>query len=309
MTQSSTLREQYAPCARHGDKPVVNGRHLVTERRLTSGLREGTAQLFRHRFWPEQQRGKDRKGRNGLCNPRVIFGNQARVSSRIATFEPEFTAESRYTGAEKMIRFNGVALLFGVAIMAIVSQLDLAARGQNQDSPGADQAAEQANIRANVSLAAGPLGIPLVEQRRQQAASFLSSQLHELIDLQLKAKQLHWNVTGPRFRPLHTQFDEIYGLAEQGTDVVAERMLSLGVSPNGDAQAIAEQSKLDDVPEGLIHEGKAVALGVKLLEAASERIHQRIDELGEVDAVSQDVLIEVAHEIDKQLWMLQAQQY
>jgi starvation-inducible DNA-binding protein len=37
-----------------------------------------------------------------------------------------------------------------------------------------------------------------------------------------------------------------------------------------------------------------------------ERIRARMDRLGEIDLASQDVLIEVVRELEKQLWMLRA---
>jgi starvation-inducible DNA-binding protein len=38
----------------------------------------------------------------------------------------------------------------------------------------------------------------------------------------------------------------------------------------------------------------------------TERIRGRMDRTGEVDLASQDVLIEVVRELEKQLWMLRA---
>jgi starvation-inducible DNA-binding protein len=39
----------------------------------------------------------------------------------------------------------------------------------------------------------------------------------------------------------------------------------------------------------------------------SERIRARMDRLGELDAASQDVLVEVVRELEQQLWMIRAQ--
>ena len=36
----------------------------------------------------------------------------------------------------------------------------------------------------------------------------------------------------------------------------------------------------------------------------TERIRSRMDRLGEIDLVSQDVLIDVVRDLEKQLWML-----
>jgi DNA-binding ferritin-like protein len=39
----------------------------------------------------------------------------------------------------------------------------------------------------------------------------------------------------------------------------------------------------------------------------SERIRARMDRLGELDAASQDVLVEVVRALEQQLWMIRAQ--
>jgi starvation-inducible DNA-binding protein len=46
-------------------------------------------------------------------------------------------------------------------------------------------------------------------------------------------------------------------------------------------------------------------LVLKLAEVTA-RIRSRMDRLGEIDTVSQDVLIETVRELEKQLWMLRA---
>lgn len=45
--------------------------------------------------------------------------------------------------------------------------------------------------------------------QRQAVGSHLQSQLVELIDLGLQAKQAHWNVVGPPFRSVHHELDEM----------------------------------------------------------------------------------------------------
>jgi starvation-inducible DNA-binding protein len=43
------------------------------------------------------------------------------------------------------------------------------------------------------------------------------------------------------------------------------------------------------------------------LAAVAERVRSRMDRLGEIDAASQDVVIEVLRELEKQLWMIRSQ--
>ena len=39
----------------------------------------------------------------------------------------------------------------------------------------------------------------------------------------------------------------------------------------------------------------------------AERVRERMDRLGEIDAASQDVLIEVVRALEQQLWMIRVQ--
>jgi len=48
-----------------------------------------------------------------------------------------------------------------------------------------------------------------------------------LLDLSLLAKQVHWNVVGPRFRSVHLQLDDVVTTARQHSDTVAERAAAL----------------------------------------------------------------------------------
>jgi hypothetical protein len=49
----------------------------------------------------------------------------------------------------------------------------------------------------------------LRHEERDALGTALQAVLIDLIDLSLVAKQLHWNVTGPTFRELHLQLDEL----------------------------------------------------------------------------------------------------
>ena len=44
---------------------------------------------------------------------------------------------------------------------------------------------------------------------REGIGQELQATVHNLIELSLTGKQLHWAVVGPLFRPLHLQLDEL----------------------------------------------------------------------------------------------------
>lgn len=135
----------------------------------------------------------------------------------------------------------------------------------------------------------------------------LQAALVELINLALIGKQLHWAVTGPHFRPLHLQLDELVDSWHELADAVAERAVALGFVPDGQVQTVAAESQLERVAQGSLEDRVVVREVTRRLADVSERVRDQMNRLGEVDLASQDVLIEVVRELEKQQWMLRVQ--
>ncbi|MFG2890576.1 Dps family protein [Streptomyces sp. NPDC048248] len=135
----------------------------------------------------------------------------------------------------------------------------------------------------------------------------LQGALVDLVDLSLVAKQVHWNVVGPRFRSVHLQLDEVVDTARQHADTVAERASAIGVAPDGRAVTIAKTSGIGEVSDGWIKDGDAVQTLVTGLAAVIERMRERITATGDPDPVTQDILIGLTAELEKHHWMFQAE--
>ncbi|HZU17463.1 MAG TPA: DNA starvation/stationary phase protection protein [Candidatus Dormibacteraeota bacterium] len=147
---------------------------------------------------------------------------------------------------------------------------------------------------------------PVATDARLAVGEQLQELLVELIDLSLQAKQAHWNVIGGRFRALHEQTDELAAAARGWSDLVAERLLALGVAADGRAATVARDSRLSPFPEGRVEDGRVVELmGERLLETV-QSARRRLGALGERDLVSQDLVAEIIAGLEKHLWMLQA---
>src|SRR5258708_4995350 len=80
--------------------------------------------------------------------------------------------------------------------------------------------------------------------------------LVELIDVGMTAKQAHWNVTGPLFRPLHAQLDDLADDARTWADMVAERVVALGEPSDGRIETVAAQTPLPGFPDGFVEDSK-----------------------------------------------------
>ena len=142
--------------------------------------------------------------------------------------------------------------------------------------------------------------------RRLAAAEFLQSLLVDLTDLGLQGKQAHWNLRGQMFRDLHLLLDELVDVARNAADTVAERCLALGVAADGRVAVVHRDSRLAAFPEGRIEDAVVVDLIVDRLHTVSEAARSRLGQLGELDVVSQDLVIELLESIEKQLWMFEA---
>ncbi len=135
----------------------------------------------------------------------------------------------------------------------------------------------------------------------------LQATLVELVDLSLLGKQAHWNVTGPQFRSVHLELDEIVDLARLASDRVAERLATIGVAPDGRAETVGTSSELPPYPEGFVPATETVQRVAAAMETIAVRMKERIVAVGEDDPISQDILISTTDEVEKAAWMLRSQ--
>ncbi|MFG3015680.1 Dps family protein [Streptomyces cinerochromogenes] len=148
---------------------------------------------------------------------------------------------------------------------------------------------------------------PLADADLKTVAEALQGALVDLVDLALAAKQIHWNIVGPRFRSIHLQLDEVVDSARTHSDTVAERASALGVPPDGRAATVASGSGFKTTPAGWIKDTDAVGAMVDALGSVITRMRERVEATGEPDAVSQDLLIGITADLEKHHWMFQAE--
>ncbi|MCH7232947.1 DNA starvation/stationary phase protection protein [Glycomyces sp. L485] len=147
----------------------------------------------------------------------------------------------------------------------------------------------------------------LSDENRDIAAVALQGSLVDLIDLSLTGKQAHWNVYGRNFRSLHLQLDEIVVSARNAADTVAERAIAIGVSADGRAATVAANSSVPKIPSGQIADTEAIALFIEAYTSIISNMRERIDAVESADPVTQDLLIGITAELEKQSWMFQAE--
>jgi starvation-inducible DNA-binding protein len=148
---------------------------------------------------------------------------------------------------------------------------------------------------------------PLSDASLKTVSEALQGALVDLVDLALVAKQIHWNVVGPRFRSVHLQLDEVVDIARKYSDTVAERAAALGIPPDGRAATVAVGSGIGVTPEGWVDDMTAVRTLVEALGAVITRMRGRVEVTGEPDPVSQDIFIGITADLEKHHWMFQAE--
>src|SRR6185437_14823979 len=109
----------------------------------------------------------------------------------------------------------------------------------------------------------------------------LQERLNALNDLALTLKHIHWNVVGPNFIAVHTMLDPQVEAVRAMVDETAERIATLGGSPQGTPGAIVAQRSWDDYSIGradaIDHLGALDVVYGGLIEAHREAIEQSDD--------------------------------
>jgi starvation-inducible DNA-binding protein len=142
---------------------------------------------------------------------------------------------------------------------------------------------------------------------REAVAAELQATMQQLVDLSLIGQQLHWAVVGHAFRPVHEHLDELVASWRDLADVVAERAVALGHVPDGQARAVAAGSPLSPVAAEATESHAVVRAITDRIAQVSETTRERMDRIAAIDAVSQDVLVDVLRALEHQQWMLRAQ--
>ncbi|WP_433468172.1 Dps family protein [Spirillospora sp. CA-128828] len=148
---------------------------------------------------------------------------------------------------------------------------------------------------------------PLGDAALKATGDALQGALVDLIDLSLVAKQAHWNLTGRNFKVVHEHLDEIVALARAGQDDVAERAVAIGVNPDGRVRTVADRTAVPQPEAGYLADDKVVAAITDTLAQIIGRFRERVAATDEPDPITQDLLIGITRELEKQHWMFQAQ--
>jgi starvation-inducible DNA-binding protein len=134
----------------------------------------------------------------------------------------------------------------------------------------------------------------------------LQDRLDALNDLALTLKHIHWNVVGPHFIAVHLMLDPQVDAVRLMVDALAERIATLGGSPNGTPGMLVKNRSWDDYSLGradaIQHLG---ALDLVYSGVISDH-RDAIEKTDEPDPVTQDLLIGQAGQLEQYQWFVRA---
>ncbi|WP_309080502.1 DNA starvation/stationary phase protection protein [Zhihengliuella sp.] len=139
-----------------------------------------------------------------------------------------------------------------------------------------------------------------------QVANTLQARLHALNDLQLTLKHAHWNVVGRGFISVHEMLDPQIELVRGFVDELAERMATLGVSPNGLPGNLVKTRGWDDYA---VHRGTVTEHLTALNEVYNGIIsshREAIEAVGEIDPITEDMLIGQTGQLELFQWFMRS---
>jgi len=149
--------------------------------------------------------------------------------------------------------------------------------------------------------------IDIPQENRTKLVDLLNARLADISDLYTQAKQAHWNVKGSDFFQLHELYDELAAALLPFIDMIAERATALGGEALGTVRMAASASTLKEFPRDAYASMDSVDALADRYAMMALNLRESADQAEQLeDMDTNDLLIEVSREVDKQLWFLEA---
>lgn len=144
----------------------------------------------------------------------------------------------------------------------------------------------------------------LDEKTRATSVNVLQGVLADALNLRLAVKQAHWTVRGPRFQQLHELFDSFVAPLDAEIDDIAERLATLGGTPDGRAETVASSAPYPLEATGGTAHLSALADRFAALGNKTRTGIDTADSAGDADTA--DLLTGTSRFLDQSLWFLEA---
>jgi starvation-inducible DNA-binding protein len=148
--------------------------------------------------------------------------------------------------------------------------------------------------------------IGLDESKTKEIAKDLNQLLANFQLYYQNLRGIHWNIKGKRFFDLHIKFEELYTDANIKVDEIAERILTLGITP---LHTFDDYNKAAKVPVGknISEDEKAVRLIVDSLTELLKMERDILDKSSNAnDEGTNSMMSDFITEQEKTVWMMKA---
>ncbi len=146
----------------------------------------------------------------------------------------------------------------------------------------------------------------LTSEKGARVAEILQDRLNAYNDLHLTLKHIHWNVVGPNFISVHEMLDPQVEAVRGFADDVAERIATLGSSAKGTPGTIVSERSWDDYSIGRATAIEHLGALDLVYTGVIETTRKNIDEVGEIDPITEDMLIGQSAQLELFHWFVRA---
>ncbi|QDP97489.1 DNA starvation/stationary phase protection protein [Microlunatus elymi] len=140
----------------------------------------------------------------------------------------------------------------------------------------------------------------------EQIIDILQKRLNCYNDLQLTLKHVHWNVVGPHFIAVHEMIDPHVEEVRAMVDATAERIATLGGSPQGTPGSLVADRTWNDYEIGRATTQEHLAALDVVYRGIIADTRTAIEDLESLDPVTQDMIIADAQKLELFHWFVRA---
>ena len=146
----------------------------------------------------------------------------------------------------------------------------------------------------------------MTDKNAARVIEILQSRLHAYNDLALTLKHVHWNVVGPHFIAVHEMIDPQVEAVRAMADATAERIATLGGSPQGTPGTLVAQRTWDDYSIGRATTQEHLGALDVVYRGVIGETRANVDETDDLDPVTQDMLIGQLEKLELFHWFIRA---
>ncbi|MBF6625566.1 Dps family protein [Tuanshanicoccus lijuaniae] len=142
-----------------------------------------------------------------------------------------------------------------------------------------------------------------------QTKDLLNQLVADLSQASTAIHQIHWYLRGANFITWHERMDDYRKRIEAQLDEVAERLITIDGAPFSTLEEFAKETKINSIDGRYNRDlNEHISRLIVLFRTLIEDYQQVIDVAGEEDDnVSEDMAISFKGELEKLVWMLQAE--